>query len=87
MGGFNPQVVPGKRSNRPAAARSKTLVEYVLLKALEGFSGHGLGRGFLEVTAQNEPAVRLYRQVGFRARKTVYKAVEVAEPWPVAGVR
>jgi ribosomal protein S18 acetylase RimI-like enzyme len=59
----------------------------LLLKALEGFSRHGLGRGFLEVTAQNEAAVRLYRQVGFRARKTVYKAVETPEPWPVAGVR
>ena len=28
-----------------------------------------------EVTAQNEGAIRLYRRLGFRRRKTVYKAV------------
>jgi len=28
------------------------------------------------VTAQNEAAIRLYRRIGFRSRKTVYKAVE-----------
>ena len=29
----------------------------------------------LEVTARNEGAIRLYRRLGFRCRKTVYKAV------------
>jgi RimJ/RimL family protein N-acetyltransferase len=35
----------------------------------------GLGRGVLEVTAQNEPAIRLYQRLGFRRAKVVYKAV------------
>ncbi len=49
----------------------------LLLKALEGFRHAGMGRAFLEVTARNEGAVRLYRRLGFRCRKTVYKAVDV----------
>jgi ribosomal protein S18 acetylase RimI-like enzyme len=56
--------------------RGHGLGRALLLQALEGFVRHGLGRAFLEVTAQNEAAVRLYRQVGFRCKKSVYKAVE-----------
>ena len=33
----------------------------------------------LEVTARNEPAVRMYRNVGFRSYKTLYRGVEVPE--------
>jgi ribosomal protein S18 acetylase RimI-like enzyme len=47
----------------------------LLLKALHGFRSAGLGRAFLEVTAQNDGAIRLYRRLGFRSRKTLYKAV------------
>jgi ribosomal protein S18 acetylase RimI-like enzyme len=65
------------------AQRGQGLGRALLLQALAGFSRHGLGRGFLEVTAQNDAAIRLYRDVGFRCRKTVYKAVEVADPLPV----
>ena len=36
----------------------------------------GIGRVYLEVTAQNEGALRLYRRLGFVTVKTVYKAVE-----------
>jgi mycothiol synthase len=50
----------------------------LLLQALHGFRMRGLGRAFLEVTAQNDGAVRLYHNVGFRRRKTVYKAVDTA---------
>jgi ribosomal protein S18 acetylase RimI-like enzyme len=50
----------------------------LLLKALEGFRCAGLGRGILEVTAQNDGAIRLYRRLGFRRRKTIYKSVQVA---------
>jgi ribosomal protein S18 acetylase RimI-like enzyme len=32
---------------------------------------------YLEVTAQNQGAIRLYRRVGFAVIRTVYKAVEV----------
>jgi ribosomal protein S18 acetylase RimI-like enzyme len=58
------------------AHRGLGLGRALLLRALHGFLHAGLGRAFLEVTAQNESAIRLYRQVGFRCRKTVYKAVD-----------
>lgn len=58
--------------------RGQGLGSALLLKALDGFIRSGLGRAFLEVTTQNDAAVRLYRRHGFRCRKTVYKAVEVA---------
>ena len=49
----------------------------LLLKALAGFASVGVPRAFLEVTATNAPAVQLYRSVGFRAYKTLYRAVEM----------
>jgi ribosomal protein S18 acetylase RimI-like enzyme len=55
--------------------RGRGLGKALLLQALHGFRRIGLGRAFLEVTAQNEAAVRLYAQLGFRRRKTIYKAV------------
>ena len=45
-------------------------------QALEGFYQAGLRRAYLEVTAENSSAVRLYRTVGFRRAKTLYKAVD-----------
>jgi hypothetical protein len=44
--------------------------------ALGGFLRAGIRRVYLEVTAQNEGAIRLYRRLGFVTVKTVYKAVE-----------
>lgn len=49
----------------------------LLHAALVGFRDSGLERGNLEVTAQNTGAVRLYRRLGFRTVRTVYKAAEV----------
>jgi hypothetical protein len=49
----------------------------LLLKALAGFVSVGVRRAFLEVTAKNEPAVRMYRAIGFRSYKTIYREVEV----------
>ena len=60
--------------------RGRGLGSALLLQALHGFRGAGLGRALLEVTVQNDPAVRLYRRLGFRSRKTIYKAVETAAP-------
>src|SRR5438552_15787068 len=60
------------------AYRGRGLGSALLLKALDGFRSYGLGRAFLEVTAQNTAAVALYRRLGFRCRKTTYKAVEGA---------
>ena len=60
--------------------RGKGLGRALLLKALAGFAAAGAARSFLEVTARNEPAVRVYRDVGFRCHKTLYRGVEVPEP-------
>ena len=49
-----------------------------IFAALAGFQQVGLPRAYLEVTAQNEPAVRLYRNLGFVRTKTLYKTVEFA---------
>jgi ribosomal protein S18 acetylase RimI-like enzyme len=52
----------------------------LLFQALAGFASVGVPRAFLEVTATNDPAVRLYRRVGFRAYKTLYRGVELPRP-------
>jgi ribosomal protein S18 acetylase RimI-like enzyme len=50
----------------------------LLVRALEGFCQAGVHRVYLEVTAENQGAIRLYRRVGFATIRTVYKAVEAA---------
>jgi GNAT superfamily N-acetyltransferase len=50
----------------------------LLLAAVAGFQQVGLERAYLEVTAQNERAVELYKRFGFRRTKTLYKAVDLA---------
>ena len=67
--------------------RGKGIGRAVLLKALDGFAAVGSRRAFLEVTAKNLSAVRLYRELGFRCYRTVYRRVDVTEPVPIgAGV-
>ena len=61
-----------------AAHRNRRVGTALLLRALEGFFESGLTRVHLEVTAQNEEAIRLYRRLGFTSMKTVFKAAEVA---------
>lgn len=58
------------------AHRGRGLGAALLLQALYGFRRTSLHRAFLEVTASNSAAIRLYRRLGFRSRKTLYKAVE-----------
>ena len=48
----------------------------LLLRALDGFYRAGARRAWLEVTAQNNRAVRLYRRAGFITTKVVYKTTE-----------
>lgn len=48
----------------------------LMLRSLTGFRNAGLKRVYLEVTADNQPAVELYRDLGFRLTRTMYKAVE-----------
>jgi ribosomal protein S18 acetylase RimI-like enzyme len=59
-----------------AAHRGRGLGTALLLKALHGFQRSGAHRAHLEVTAQNDGAIRIYRRLGFRCRKTLYKAVD-----------
>lgn len=56
----------------------------LLLQALHGFASVRLPRAFLEVTATNSAAVRLYRSLGFRAAKVFYRAVELPDPAALA---
>jgi ribosomal protein S18 acetylase RimI-like enzyme len=65
--------------------RGRGLGTALMLQALHGFVRAGLGRAFLEVTARNEAAVRLYRRLGVRCRKTLYKAVETDGALQTAG--
>ena len=60
------------------AFRGRSLGSCLLQQALLGFWKAGLPKAFLEVTAQNVGAVRLYQRLGFRNVKTVYKASDVA---------
>jgi hypothetical protein len=64
----NVGVVPGCRNLGLGAA--------LVRQALAGFYRHGLDRVYLEVTAENQAAVRLYQRLGFRKMKTSYKAVD-----------
>ena len=50
----------------------------LLFHSLDGFRRAGIRRVFLEVTAQNTGAIRLYHRLGFVTTKTVYKTVEAA---------
>ncbi len=58
--------------------RGRGLGTHLLHRALRGFREAGLNKAYLEVTAQNTGAVRLYHRLGFRRAKTVYKAADVA---------
>jgi len=57
--------------------RGRGLGRALLRRGLEGFWKAGAQRAFLEVTAQNLGAIRLYHSIGFTKARTVYKAVEV----------
>jgi ribosomal protein S18 acetylase RimI-like enzyme len=58
--------------------RGKGLGKALLLKSLHAFRDRGMMRATLEVTAQNKAAVQLYRQVGFRFYKTLYKIIDTS---------
>jgi ribosomal protein S18 acetylase RimI-like enzyme len=58
------------------AHRNLGLGTSLLWHALLGFRQTGVRRVSLEVTAQNDGAIRLYQRAGFVVMRTVYKAVE-----------
>lgn len=47
----------------------------LILKALRGFRSHGLIRVYLDVTADNVAAVKLYHSLGFQRVKTGYREI------------
>ncbi len=55
--------------------RGQGLGKALVRRALAGFFQAGLQRAYLEVTAQNDSAVQLYRDLGFRRAQTLYKAI------------
>ncbi|MEM9658137.1 MAG: N-acetyltransferase [Planctomycetota bacterium] len=62
----------------------------LILAACAGLQQVGVSKALLEVTAENELAVRLYRRLGFRVVRTLYKAVDptISSPTtPTAGCR
>ena len=63
-----------------AAYRGKGIGQRLLALALAGFRQSQATRVYLEVTAQNLAAIRLYRRYGFRCYKTLYK-VASPPPW------
>jgi GNAT superfamily N-acetyltransferase len=56
--------------------RGRGVAAALITTAISGLQHVGVTRVALEVTAVNDTAVRLYRRLGFRTVKTVYKAVE-----------
>jgi len=58
--------------------RGQRIGRSLLLQALLGFQRAGLDRAYLEVTAENDGAIRLYERIGFRTVRTVYKVAEPA---------
>ena len=54
----------------------------LILAALMGLQHVAVPRARLEVTAENDGAVRLYRKIGFRTIRTLYKTVELAHTAP-----
>lgn len=56
--------------------RGRGLGQAIVLQALHGFQRKGVHRVHLEATARNEAAIRLYRRLGFRCRKTLYKPLD-----------
>jgi len=45
----------------------------LLVQALRGFAENGMAAAALEVTAENEVAVRLYQDLGFRTTEVLYR--------------
>lgn len=63
----NVGVIPGYRGLGLGTA--------LVRQALAGFRANGLAQSYLEVTADNSAAVRMYAAMGFRKARTTYRAV------------
>jgi GNAT superfamily N-acetyltransferase len=63
------------------AERGRGLGSALVAAALQGFAAERAPRAWLEVTADNAGAVRLYHRLGFRRTKTIFKTVD-GPVWP-----
>lgn len=68
----NVGIIPGSR--RMGLGRA------LVLKSLPGFQAAGCQRVYLEVTAENFRAVKLYQSIGFRIVRTTFRVVESRSP-------
>lgn len=59
------------------AHRGRGVGAALIHAACAGLQQVGISRVALEVTAENESAVRLYQRLGFRTVRTIYKAVDL----------
>jgi ribosomal protein S18 acetylase RimI-like enzyme len=59
--------------------RGHGLGTVLIHRALAGLRDAGLARVYLEVTAQNDGAVRLYQRLGFAKVRVLYKTQELVE--------
>jgi hypothetical protein len=60
-------------------ARGRGFGTALVLKALAGYFAVGVREVELEVTAANAAAVALYRRLGFRAYKSLYRSVDLPD--------
>ena len=58
--------------------RGRGIGTALILASLLGLHHMGIRTACLEVTSDNVDAIRLYRNLGFRTARTLYKAVELA---------
>jgi ribosomal protein S18 acetylase RimI-like enzyme len=61
-----------------AEHRGQGLGRALVLQSLHGFRRSGIRLVSLEVTADNRPAVALYRSLGFRLTRTLYRPMPAA---------
>lgn len=57
--------------------RGAGLGRALVLKSLRGFREAGMKRVYLEVTADNQIAIDLYRSIGFDRVRTLYKPLQI----------
>jgi ribosomal protein S18 acetylase RimI-like enzyme len=60
--------------------RGQGLGECLLQQAINGFLHCGMDFAGLEVTADNETAVRLYQRMGFTVTEVLYRCGETGKP-------
>ncbi len=63
--------------------RGQGLGRALIARCLIGFQSAGMKRATLEVTATNHAAVELYRRVGFRVTRTLFRQIDLEQVTPL----